>query len=51
MPRERVETVLRALNSEEIADMKVDGKITATCEFCSTTYVFDDEDIEHLVSG
>jgi molecular chaperone Hsp33 len=47
--RQRVETVLRALSPEDLADMKIDGKITATCEFCSTTYEFDEEDLEHLV--
>ena len=49
--RERVETVLRALTPDEIADMKVDGKITVTCEFCSAVYDFDDEALDALVPG
>ena len=49
--RQRVETVLCALSPEDLADMKVDGKVTATCEFCSTTYEFGEEDLKHLVPG
>jgi len=49
--RHRVETVLRALTPDEIADMKVDGKITVTCEFCSAVYDFDDAAIDALVPG
>jgi molecular chaperone Hsp33 len=47
----RVETVLRALTPDEILDMKVDGKITVTCEFCSAVYDFDDAALEALVRG
>jgi molecular chaperone Hsp33 len=49
--RHRVETVLRALTPDEIGDMKVDGKITVTCEFCSAVYDFDEEAIDALVPG
>ncbi len=49
--RERVETVLRALTQDEIADMKIDDKITVTCEFCSVAYDFDEEALGALVSG
>lgn len=49
--RHRVESVLRALTPDEIADMKVDGKITVTCEFCSAVYDFDAEAIDALVPG
>ena len=49
--RERVENVLRALKPDEIADMKVDDKITVTCEFCSAVYDFDDEALDALVPG
>jgi len=49
--RQRVETVLRALTADEIADMKVDGKITVTCEFCSAVYDFDEDAIDALVPG
>lgn len=46
--RERVETMLRALQPDDIADMKVDGRITVTCEFCSTIYPFDARELEDL---
>jgi molecular chaperone Hsp33 len=49
--RQRVETVLRALTPDEIADMKIDGRITVTCEFCSTVYDFDEEALDALVPG
>ena len=49
--RQRVETVLRALRPAEVADMKVGGKITATCEFCSTVYDFDAETLDALVDA
>ncbi len=38
--RERAEVILRSFSAEEIAGMTVEGKITVTCEFCSTTYGF-----------
>jgi molecular chaperone Hsp33 len=46
--QQRVETVLRALQPDEVADMKVDGKITVTCEFCSAVYDFDEEALNEL---
>jgi molecular chaperone Hsp33 len=49
--RQRVETVLRALTPDEIADMKIDGKIIVTCEFCSAVYHFDEEALDALVPG
>src|SRR5579885_249729 len=36
--RDRVETVLRALGPEDLAAMKVDGRILVTCEFCRAVY-------------
>ena len=49
--RRRVETMLRALAPTEIEEMKIDGRIHVTCEFCSTVYAFDAEAIAALVSG
>jgi molecular chaperone Hsp33 len=48
--RGRVETMLRALGPEDVADMKVDGKILVTCEFCSAVYRFAEEDIAALLA-
>ena len=49
--RGRVETVLRALGPEELADMKVDGRVEVTCEFCNARYVFADADLATLYSS
>ena len=46
--RERVERVLRALQPDDLEDMKVDGRVTVTCEFCSTVYPFDADELEAL---
>ena len=46
--RQRVETMLRALAPEDLDDMKIDGIVTVTCEFCSTVYPFDADELEAL---
>lgn len=43
--RDRVDTVLRSLGPAELEDMWVDGRITVTCEFCNTGYVFTPEQL------
>ena len=40
---EKVERLLHSLDIQERDDMKVDGVITVTCEFCKTKRVYDDE--------
>jgi len=40
--RERIGDILRQFSDEEVADMREDGRIKVTCEFCSTVYEFDD---------
>ena len=39
--RESVDNMLRSFPQDDRDDMVEDGKITVTCEFCSSTYVFD----------
>ena len=39
--RERIAAVIKTFSEEEIAEITVNGRIEATCEFCSTTYVLD----------
>ena len=46
--RSRVERVLRALKPEELEDMKVDGQISVTCEFCKSEWLYDDAALETL---
>lgn len=44
--RERLKDLIGQFSAEEIADMTLDdGRITATCEFCSTTYVYERNEI------
>ena len=46
--RERVATVLRAFPRDEIEDLKVDGALVVTCEFCNTQHVFDEQQVAAL---
>lgn len=46
--RERVERVLRSLSPADVADLTVDGKVVATCEFCSAAYSFSESEVEAL---
>lgn len=39
--RQKIDEVLSGFTAEEIADSVEDGKVTVTCEFCSTPYEFD----------
>lgn len=39
--REQVSGILNQFSKDELLDMREDGKITITCEFCSTPYVFE----------
>jgi molecular chaperone Hsp33 len=49
--RARIETVFRSLSDAEIADLVVDGQAVATCEFCSSRYVFSTADLVALQRG
>jgi len=46
--RGRVARVLLSLPVEDREHLRVDGIVSATCEFCSTRYLFDDADLEKL---
>jgi molecular chaperone Hsp33 len=43
--RDSVENMLRSFSQDDRDDMVEDGKITVTCEFCSSTYVFSPDDV------
>ncbi len=45
---ERVERVLQSIPREELADLKVDGAVVVTCEFCSTPYRYDEAALDRL---
>ncbi|WP_119299938.1 Hsp33 family molecular chaperone HslO [Dongia deserti] len=38
--RGRVETVLKAMRPDDLADLQVDGRLEVTCEFCNSRYDF-----------
>jgi molecular chaperone Hsp33 len=40
--RSRLEETLRSLPREEIEDLKIDGEVVVTCEYCNRRYHFDD---------
>ncbi len=46
--RGKVDAILRSFPAIEIRDMAEDGRITVTCEFCKTVYVFTDADLDAL---
>jgi molecular chaperone Hsp33 len=43
--RGSVENMLKSFSEEDRDDMVEDGRITVTCEFCSSTYVFSPSDL------
>jgi molecular chaperone Hsp33 len=43
--RDSVENMLRSFSQEDRDDMVEDGRITVTCEFCSSTYVFAPDEV------
>ncbi len=47
---DRVSSTLRAFPRSEIEEMAEDGRITVTCEFCRTDYVYDNAKLEDLYS-
>lgn len=46
--RERIERILRAFPADEIEDMQKERQTTVTCEFCSTSYVFEAAELARL---
>jgi molecular chaperone Hsp33 len=43
--RESVETMLKSFSQDDRDHMVEDGKISVTCEFCSSQYVFEPEEV------
>jgi len=43
--RENVENMLKSFSQTDRDDMVEDGRITVTCEFCSSTYVFTPHEV------
>ncbi|NIA71536.1 molecular chaperone Hsp33 [Pelagibius litoralis] len=45
---ERLEAVLGAMPRPEIEELKIDGAVEVTCEFCTRVYRFDEDDLERI---
>lgn len=46
--RARVERMLRSLPRKEVEDMKIDGLVIVTCEFCNASYRFDTAALDRI---
>ena len=47
--RERIDGVLKSIKREELTDLRdTQGLVAVTCEFCSTQYAYDDDDLDRL---
>ncbi len=49
--RRRLEETLRSLPRTEIEDLKVDGEVVVTCEYCNRRYRFDDAALARIYSA
>ena len=46
--RKRLEKTLRALPRQEVEDLRIDGEVAVTCEFCNRRYRFDSAELARL---
>ena len=46
--REKLENVLATMPRAEIEDLKINGAVEVTCEFCAALYRFDDDDLDRI---
>jgi len=49
--REKLENVLKSMPRLEIEDLKIDGAVEVTCEFCTEVYRFDDGDLDRIYAS
>jgi molecular chaperone Hsp33 len=49
--QERVEKTLRRIPREELAELKIDGEVVVTCEFCNASYRFDDAALDRVYAS
>lgn len=49
--REKLEEVLRTMPRGEIEELKTDGAVEVTCQFCTQVYRFDDNDLSRIYEG
>jgi molecular chaperone Hsp33 len=48
---ERVRVALRSMTRSELVAMTIDGRIEATCQFCSESYRFDTDEVAQLAAA
>jgi molecular chaperone Hsp33 len=46
--RARIERILRSLPREEVVEMKVEGEVIMTCQFCNVEYRLDEAALERV---
>ncbi|SKA32433.1 molecular chaperone Hsp33 [Enhydrobacter aerosaccus] len=50
--RARIDRVLRSIKREELDDMRdATGRVSVKCEFCSTEYAYDDNDLDRIYAS
>ena len=50
--RERIDNVLRGIKREELDDLRDNsGRVSVKCEFCSTEYAYDDNDLDRIYAS
>lgn len=49
--RERLARILGSLPRDEVADMKVEGEVVMTCQFCNIDFRFDDAALEKIYTS
>jgi molecular chaperone Hsp33 len=50
--RERIDRVLRSIKREELDDLRdKTGRVAVKCEFCSTEYTYDDNDLDRIYAS
>jgi molecular chaperone Hsp33 len=50
--RERIDRVLRSIKREELDDLRdKTGRVAVKCEFCSTEYAYDDNDLDRIYAS
>jgi molecular chaperone Hsp33 len=50
--RERIDRVLRSIKREELDDLRdKSGRVAVKCEFCSTEYTYDDQDLDRIYAS
>lgn len=49
--RARVKTILRSLPHSEVREMRVDGEVVMTCQFCNVDFRFDDDALDDIYAS